>query len=68
MVIPVLAAMELRQGLKKTLFIAVLLAEVAVVLGLQFSLTFDISAGGAIVLTAIVEYLACSVLRASLRL
>ncbi|MBP9751066.1 MAG: metal ABC transporter permease [Candidatus Peribacteraceae bacterium] len=68
MVIPSLAALELKQGLKRTFLASILFAEVAVIVGLQAALTFDISAGGAIVLVALAEYLLCSLVRSGLRL
>lgn len=68
MVIPSLAALELKQGLKRTFMASILFAQVAVILGLQAALTFDVSAGGAIVIVALLEYLLCSAIRSVLRL
>lgn len=68
MIIPCLAALELKQGLKRTFLISILLAELAVLAGLQAALTLDISAGGAIVTIALIEYVICSLARTFLRL
>ncbi len=68
MVIPCLAALELKQGLKRTFLLSIALAELSVIAGLQAALTFDISAGGAIVLAALATYGLCSVARRLFRL
>ncbi len=68
MVIPCLAALELKQGLRRTFFVSILFAELAVLVGVQAALTFDVSAGGAIVVVALLEYFACSLARTLLRL
>ncbi|MFZ2681560.1 MAG: metal ABC transporter permease [Patescibacteria group bacterium] len=53
MVIPVLAAMRLGLSFKATSVVAVIISLVSVVTGLLLSYTYDIAAGGAIVLVAI---------------
>ncbi len=53
MIIPVLTAMRLQLSFRATTVIAVALAMLSVLLGLTLSYTFDLAAGGAIVLTTI---------------
>jgi zinc transport system permease protein len=57
MVVPVLAAMNLKKGFRGTLFWSVFFALFSVFGGLSLSLHFDIAAGGAIVLSAVGIYL-----------
>lgn len=58
MVVPVAAALQLRQGYRRTLFWAELFALAAVVAGLWLSFQLDIAPGGTIVLCSIACYLA----------
>jgi zinc transport system permease protein len=53
MVIPVLAAMRLGQSFRATAALAVAISLLSVIVGLLLSYSYDIAAGGAIVLTAI---------------
>lgn len=56
MVIPVLAALELRRGFLLTLFVAVLLSVASVVIGFFLSYHFNLASGGVIVLVAMGGY------------
>jgi len=53
MVIPAIAALQLRLPFKKTILAALAFAVVSVVVGLQFSFSYNIASGGAIVLVTI---------------
>jgi zinc transport system permease protein len=56
-VIPVLSAIQISKSFKQTIYIATGLSIVAVWTGLILSFYFDIVAGGAIVLTALLEFI-----------
>ena len=60
MVIPVLAAMRLAYGFKTTSLLAVVFSLVSVVSGLLLSYTYDLAAGGSIVLVAIGVFILAS--------
>lgn len=53
MVIPVLSAMQLGKGFRKTLFLAIIYSCTATLLGLTFSYFFDLASGGSVVLVAL---------------
>ncbi|MEN6396362.1 MAG: metal ABC transporter permease [Methanoregula sp.] len=53
MVIPAIAAIQLRQPFKRTILAAVAIAIVSVIIGLQLSFSFNLASGGAIVLVTI---------------
>ena len=53
MVIPAIAALQLRLPFKKTILMALVFAVVSVVVGLQLSFSYNIASGGAIVLVTI---------------
>jgi len=53
MVIPAIAALQLRLPFKKTILAALAFAVVSVVVGLQLSFSYNIASGGAIVLVTI---------------
>jgi zinc transport system permease protein len=64
MVIPVLSAVQLNQGFKKTTMIAIAISLLSVFLGLYASYALDVAAGGTIVLVAIGFFLVSLVIRA----
>ena len=53
MVIPAIAALQLRLPFKKTILAALAFAIVSVVIGLQLSFSYNLASGGAIVLVTI---------------
>jgi len=53
MVIPAIAALQLRLPFKKTILTAIAIAIVSVVIGLQLSFSYNLASGGAIVLVTI---------------
>lgn len=53
MVIPAIAALQLRLPFRKTILMALVFAVVSVVVGLQLSFSYNIASGGAIVLVTI---------------
>ncbi len=53
MVIPAIAALQLRQPFRRTILAAIAIAIVSVIIGLQLSFSFNIASGGAIVLVTI---------------
>lgn len=62
MVIPVLAALQIAKSFQRTLVYSVVFSLIAVFGGLFFSYQFDIIAGGAIVLLALIIFIAMLVL------
>lgn len=56
MVIPVLAALELRRGFLATLFVAEIISLISVLVGFFLSYQFNLASGGAIVLVAMGGY------------
>jgi len=61
MVVPVLAAMQFRRGFKATLFISVVFSLLSVFIGFFLSYSFNIASGGAIVIVAVLFFLAAYV-------
>ncbi len=61
MVIPVLAAMQLRLGFVRTYLVAVLIALLSVIGGLILSYELDIGSGGTIVLLTLFGFVACGI-------
>jgi zinc transport system permease protein len=53
MVIPAIAAIQLKQPFRRTVFLALGIAIVSVVIGLQLSFSYNIASGGSIVLVTI---------------
>jgi zinc transport system permease protein len=53
MVIPAIAALQLRLPFKKTILTAIAIAIISVVIGLQLSFSYNLASGGAIVLVTI---------------
>ncbi|MFA5238043.1 MAG: metal ABC transporter permease, partial [Methanoregula sp.] len=53
MVIPAIAAIQLRQPFKRTILAAIAIAIASVIIGLQLSFSYNLASGGAIVLVTI---------------
>ena len=53
MVIPAIAAIQLRLPFRRTVLVAICMAIVSVVIGLQLSFSYNLASGGAIVLVTI---------------
>ncbi|HWR40277.1 MAG TPA: metal ABC transporter permease [Patescibacteria group bacterium] len=63
MVIPVAAADLFGKGFKTTLFVAVLIALIAVTIGLVISFYGNVAPGGAVIMTTVVIYVLVSLMR-----
>jgi zinc transport system permease protein len=59
LVVPVAGASQLARGFTESLFLSVVLAELAVLLGIGISYYGEVTAGGIIVLVAVAIYLGC---------
>lgn len=62
MVVPVLAAMQLRRGFRVTLFLSVLFSILSVLTGFILAYRFDLASGGAIVIVAVILFAAAYVI------
>lgn len=56
MVIPVTSALQYRKSFKKTLYIAIFFAEIAIIVGIFVSFHFSLPSGGAIVLVSLILF------------
>lgn len=56
MVIPVMTALQLRQGFLRTMLIAIVFALIAVLVGLVCAYYFDVASGGMIVVIALISF------------
>ena len=57
MIIPAIAAIQFRLPFRRTVIAALAIAIVSVVIGLQFSFSYNIASGGAIVLVTIASFI-----------
>ena len=57
MVIPAIAAIQLRLPFRRTVFAALCMAIISVIVGLQLSFSYNLASGGAIVLVTIVFFI-----------
>jgi zinc transport system permease protein len=62
MVIPAIAALQLRLPFKRTVLAALVFATISVVIGLQLSFSYNIASGGAIVLVTIAIFIVTAII------